>query len=457
MIQYEEPDYLKILDPVIMDNSVESYQYINFVPPSQDNLNMTGNPINIEIQAADKYFHIAKSYLYIEGQLVRGDNNQPYAANTEIGLVNNAMMYLFKEISFSIDDKTMEQINNPGQATAMIGYAIYPDDYNTSGGLMSCWSKDTTPNANSIKYNPMPGVAAELLNFIPTESGNYNQGFTARKTLLESSEPRGNFSFVVPFSHMFSFSEYDRILYNIKLCMTLTRFPSDTLAIHHAPNVPDGKIVLRKMVWRVPNIQLEKDTRTKMLKYVTEKIKLPIHYSARSSQMTNIPANVTSYDWSLPAKGGVEKPRWVLIGFQTGKHQNQEQNPAVFDHLNLQRSYISLNSQNYPLTEVLTNFTLNQYSQWCKMLTDFKEDHYGFNSLIGGSQVNQATFKTLFPIFAFDLRKQSDEVSSNTVTMSVQFYFNVAVPAHTMAYAVVISDRLFKLDSDGKKLSILQW
>ena len=37
MIQHEEPDYLKILDPIIMDNSVESYQYINFVPPSQDN------------------------------------------------------------------------------------------------------------------------------------------------------------------------------------------------------------------------------------------------------------------------------------------------------------------------------------------------------------------------------------------------------------------------------------
>lgn len=457
MIQYDEPDYLKILDPVVMDNSVESYQYINFVPPSQDNLNMTGNPINIEIQAADKYLHIPKSYLYIEGQLVRGDNNQPYAANTEIALVNNAMMYMFKEISYSIGDKTMEEINNPGQVTTMIGYAIYPDDYNTSGGLMSCWSKDTTLHANSRKYNALPAAAADLLNFIPTESGDYNQGFAARKKLLESSDPRGNFSFVIPFSHMFGFAEYDRMSYNIKHCLSLSRLSDDTLAIHHAANVPNGKIVLRKMVWRVPHIQLEKEARAKHLKYVTEKMTIPIHFSARSSQRTNIPPNVTSYDWSLPAKGGVEKPRWLIIGFQTDKHQSQEQNPAVFDHLNLQRSYITLNSQNYPLTEVLTNFTLNQYSQWCKMLIDFKEDYYGFNSLIGGSQVNQATYRTLFPIFAFDLRKQADEVSSNTINMTVQFYFNAPVPAQTIAYAVIISDRLFKLTSDGKNLSILHW
>ena len=120
---------------------------------------------------------------------------------------------------------------------------------------------------------------------------------------------------------------------------------------------------------------------------------------------------------------------------------------SSFDNLNLQRSYISLNSQNGPLTEVLTNFTINQYAQWCKMLTDFKEDYYGFNSLIGGSQVNQATFRTLFPIFAFDLRKQADGVSSNTVNMTVQFYFHGAIPPDTLAYAAIISDRLFKLDS----------
>jgi hypothetical protein len=303
----------------------------------------------------------------------------------------------------------------------------------------------------------LPAVAADLLNFIPTEDPNYNQGFAARRALLASSDPHGNFSFVIPFSHMFGFAEYEKMLYNIKHCLTLTRFPTDNLAIHHAQNVPNGKIVLRKMIWRVPQIQLEKTARAEMLKIVTEKKKVPIHFSARSSQMTNIPATVTSYDWSLPAKGGVEKPRWILIGFQTAKHETQVQNTAVFDHLNLQRSYISLNSQNYPLTEVLTNFTLNQYAQWCKMLTDFKEDYYGFNSLIGGSQVNHATFKTLFPIFAFDLRKQADEVSSNTVNMTVQFYFHNAVPAGTMAYAAIISDRLFKLDSDGKQLSILQW
>lgn len=445
-------DYLDILEQPKFDNSIESYQYALHQPESQSNLNVAGLPITIEIQAADRYLIPARSHLYIEGNLRRADNNQSYAANDEVALVNNAMMYLFSNIEYGIDGKTMESLMSPGQTTSILGYLSYPDDFNTSAGLKLCWSKDTTDNANSAEF--ATSAAAPAAGYTPARNPNYNQGFTARKTLLMSANPRGNFSFIIPFSHMFGFAEYDKVLYNIKQYLILTRNTTDNLAIHRNNNAVDGKIVLTKMLWRVPEVKLQPSILATMRSYVTEKKSFSIHFSGRTGVYTAIPQNCLSYEWHLPVKSRIEKPRWIIVGFQTSKNLTQEQNSSVFDHLNLQKAYVELNSQVYPAREVVSNFATNQYSVLYEMLDDFKKEYYGYNSLIGGTQVNLATFKTLFPLFVFDVRKQEDKVSSGVVDMRLQFNFYDAVPANTNAYAVVISDRLFKLTSDGKNLTM---
>ena len=112
-------------------------------PHSQENLDAGGSTIQITINATDNYINPSKSYIVIKGKLVRSDNNNPHDANDEITLVNNAMMFLFSEIKYEIGGKLMERITDPGQTTCMIGYLSQPDDYSTSSGLKSCWSKDT--------------------------------------------------------------------------------------------------------------------------------------------------------------------------------------------------------------------------------------------------------------------------------------------------------------------------
>src|SRR5580704_10429506 len=98
----------------------------------------------------------------------------------------------------------IERISSP---SFMLGYLSLPDDYSTSAGLKSCWFKDTTIHADSNKYNRSPAVAAgAVINagaMTATENDNYNQGFAARRAFLFSSDPRGSFSFIIPFSHMF--------------------------------------------------------------------------------------------------------------------------------------------------------------------------------------------------------------------------------------------------------------
>src|SRR5208337_1525583 len=104
-----------------------------------------------------------------------------------------------------------------------------------------------------------------------------------------------------------------------------------------------------------------------------------------------------------------------------------------------------------------SNFTTNDYSRLYEMMSSFKREHYGFNSLIGGTQINMLDFKRLFPIIVLDVRKQKDKLKSGVVDMQLKFFFNEAIPANTIAYAVILSDRLFKLQSDGGNLKVINY
>src|ERR1044072_9292164 len=445
---------LDITEPIVQDNSIESFQYQDYTPQSQDNLDQYGRVIQIDINATDTYIKISDSYLVIKGQLVRADNNNRYAADAEITFVNNAMMYLFSQIKYIIGGKTMEQISDPGQITSMVAYLTLPDDYNSNAGLMSCWSKDTPNHANSQKFTAC--VAAPVAGYTPAENVEYNQGFAARRSLLMSADPRGSFTFVIPFSHMFGFSEYDKVIWNVKHSLTLTRAGSDTLAIHRANGVQDGKIKLSNISWRVPHVDVNPISHSQLMDVIISKQIIPLGFMARSSESQAVP-QARAFSWRLSVAGGIEKPRWIIVGFQTKRNTTQEQNPAVFDHLTVTNAYAMLNNERYPVYDSLIDFASNDYSVLYESFDNYKKKIFGFNSLVGGTQVNYPAFKSLFPLFVFDITNQNDKLTTGVVDMNLKFFFNDNVPAGAIAYACIESDRMFKLKSDGKNLTMVSY
>ncbi len=444
-------DYLNILDPIVFDNSIESLQYSEYSPHSQSNLKGT---VKIEINASDVYLIPAKSFIQIKGQLVK-DDDTPFDADSQITLVNNAMMYLFKSITYQIGGTVVETITSPGQITSMFGYLSYPDDFNTSVGLMSCWSKDTTNHANSAKYSQTPAVAAGAAivagHFTPRENPNYNQGFAARRAFLMDADPRGSFSFLIPFEHVFGFASYNKVIYNMKHLLELVRYSSDNEAIHRANGVPDGKINFTSITWRVPYVKLEVGKLMELRSIVDSRKKIPVGFQARTTDSTTVD-QVRNFTWRINVLSGVEKPRWIIVGFQTNKNRTQEQNPAVFDNLNLSKATARLNNENYPVEDMVINFPANDYTVLYEMFDNFKKEYYGFNSLVGGTQVNFPSFKTLYPIIVFDVRHQSEKLAVGIIDIQLKFEFRDVVPANTEVYVTTISDRVYQLESDGKNL-----
>ena len=71
-----------------------------------------------------------------------------------------------------------------------------------------------------------------------------------------------------------------------------------------------------------------------LYKNIESKVSLPVAYRRRQfDTITDFEATV--FSWRLGAKNSPEKPRWIIVGFQTEKGGDQTKNPAMFDHVNL--------------------------------------------------------------------------------------------------------------------------
>ena len=275
-------EMLDINEPHLFDESISAMNFYEYTPQTQANNNTPGQQISIIINNQDIYALPSKSYIAIKGQ-IRKANNNAYAANHEITLINNAMMYLFTGIKYDLGSTTIETINSPGQTTSMLGYLSYPDDFSTSAALKYCWSKDTTDNANSAKYNA--SVAAPAAGYIPGENPNYNQGFATRKAYLFSSDPLGCFEFHIPFNHVFGFAEYKKVIYGMKQTLTLTR-GSDTESLYRSEGaaVADGKVEITNISWHMPQIQMTPEYLTSMRSLIEQKTVVPLASRARTSE-----------------------------------------------------------------------------------------------------------------------------------------------------------------------------
>ena len=114
----------------------------------------------------------------------------------------------------------------------------------------------------------------------------------------------------------------------------------------------------------------------------------------RSQSETFTLPQARSTVWRLGVSSAPEKPRWVLVGLQTGKSANQERNAAIFYHCNLRNMQVCLNHSIYPFADTATEFVKEQYSGVYNSFYDFARRYYGIDNLVAGSQLNSAAYKS---------------------------------------------------------------
>ena len=90
-----------------------------------------------------------------------------------------------------------------------------------------------------------------------------------------------------------------------------------------------------------------------------------------------------------------------------------------------------------------------------KEAADFRKNYFGMEELISNSNINPADYKTLFPLFVFDVSKRNERLKNGITDITIEANFSPNVPAATECFAVVISDRIVKFPIDENKMAVV--
>ena len=440
-------DILQITEDIPVDDSIYEYEYKEYNPIAGNAGDLNRGSIVIVIEAQDIYTHPAESYLIVDGRLTLKDDRaaNPVAGDPKalknddvVTLINNGIMYLFSDVRYHLASHEIEVLQNPGYATTMLGMLKYPDDFNKSQGLNQLWAPD--------------GGLGSLEKGRNNE--NYNKGFDIRhKYIIKSPNKKGEFSFKIPLKHFLGFCEdYKKIIYGMQQRLTLTRTGNND-AIFRANDLADCIIDIKRIRWFMPHVIPSDAYRLQLNKIIERKEKIPVGYRMLQCDNAPVPANNTTFTWRLGVKSSPDIPRFIIVGFQSGRNNTQEGNPAVFDNRNIRNIYVTLNAKRYPDTDYEINFRNNNYSRIYGDAVTFRKKFYNMDELLSNSGIDPIDYRNIYPLFVFDVTKQSEKLKTSVSDIHIKASFITGVEDNTIAYAVIISDRLFHFVSDGSKIT----
>jgi len=117
--------------------------------------------------------------------------------------------------------------------------------------------------------------------------------------------------------------------------------------------------------------------------------------------------------------------------------------------------FVLLNSRQYPEIDYDDkNFTQQKFSRVYEDATAFRTRFYNVEELIFSPYITPADYKELFPMFVFDLTKQSEKLKNSVTDIQIKAQFSANVAANTEAFAIVISDKSLIFQSDGQKMHV---
>ena len=233
----------------------------------------------------------------------------------------------------------MEHVNYPGNATSLIGLASYSTLFPNGCGLTQGWYPDT--NANAAVNN-----------------GGFN---TRQGYLIRLPNPKRSFQCAIPMRNIFGFvDDYSKVTYGMRDTLQLIR-KDDNDALFRTAAAGAGKIVMSKLAWSVPIVQPNDVRKVNLYKSIAANNIIPVWFRMRQCK-TFFLFQVRSTVWRLGVCSTPKKPRWVLVGLQTDKSDNQERNATLFDHCNLTNMQVWLNHSRYPSVDMAADFAKEQYA-----------------------------------------------------------------------------------------------
>lgn len=379
---------LNIGEKVLFDDSIESIEYHCYNPCHESFKN--NDEIRICINSKDLILLPSRSHLIVEGDITK-----------DSGLINNAGAFLFQDIRYELNGVEIDRTKNCGITTTMKGLVSHTKD--------ECYALE-------------------------------NSGWD----LGAIKEYDGTFSFTIPLSHLLGFAEdYNKVIMNAKHELILNRSSTDINSAVTKDATKHVKININRVIWRMPVVKVSDKEKLNLLRYVEGNIPIPIAFRTWDLYEYPLLPTTTRHVWAVKTTTLLEKPRYVILGFQTARKNEELKDMSLFDHCNFYNARLYLNSQYYPYDSFAADFEKGTYSLSYESFIDFQKSFY--DTPTSKVQVDFAHFKTKSPLIVIDCSRQNDTFKTGgSVDIKIELEFKKNVPANTTAYCLVISDSLYE-------------
>ena len=114
-----------------------------------------------------------------------------------------------------------------------------------------------------------------------------------------------------------------------------------------------------------------------------------------------------------------------------------------------------LNSDRYPAVDYNLSFANQKFSRVYGGAALFGIKFLGMDELIIQSNITPSDYKTIYPLFTFDVSKQKEKFKYSVVDIQIKANFIENVPANTRAFTLVISEKMLSFQSDSNKMSVI--
>ena len=410
----------KLSENYEIDRRILKCDYIRYSPAEISTINTANSQIYINIPREDSVISLLNRYLELNFDVLHAADNNRYVDANDIRLVNLGPIAFFSSYKLTTSSgKHLEEISHAHIVSLM--YKLLTS------------SKDS--DDLSIGFDRNRGRRKNELSNIKTIKGKYH--------------------IRIYLKDIFGFAEHqEKGTYGLGYKLTLTR-NTDNTVLNKDNAVANGRVKVNSLDWYVPHYSPNLEEYNKLMTQIKKNTPTLLRYPERPIFMKEVNTqNLLTLE--LGTQEGVNVPIWIFVAFQQNDRQNdQNLNNDTFYRPLVTSAQCIIGTEKSLDSGILLNYNDDDYSQGYGQIKEaFKaltKDNLlqpyisddDFRSSNNGDNIG-------YNIYVFDIRYQKNFESSQPI--KVEFKFDGVIPAGIYGHALVLTNRLISIISDGQRM-----
>ena len=410
----------KLSENYKIDRRILKCDYIRYSPVEIFTINTANSQIFINIPREDSVISLLNSYYELNFDVLQAATDNRYVDANDFRLVNLGPIALLSNYKLTTSSgKHLEEISH-----AHIVSLLYK--------LLT-----STKDSNDLSYY-------------------FDRNRDKRKRELTNSKNfKAKCHIKIYLKDIFGYAEHqEKGTYGLGYKLTLTR-NTDNAVLNKYNAVVNGRVKSNSLDWYVPDYSPKLGEYIILMNQIRTKTPTLLHYPERSVFMKDVNTR-NLWTFELGTQEGINVSIWIFVAFQQNDRQNnQNLNNDTFYRPLVTSAQCIIGTEKYPDSSILTNYNDDNYCQGYgqikeafkaltkdNILQQYISDN-DFRSSNDGDNIG-------YNVYALDIRYQKNFESSQPI--NVEFKFGGIVPAGIYGHALVLTNRLISISSDGQRM-----